>query len=99
MRATREQARADVFAFIQQNNLNRRHSSLDYLTPRKPTRAELPSRATARGKKNPMSVEPGETPTLRTGRSGTVPRLVNLRTDDPHSCLERPSSLDPETVS
>jgi putative transposase len=31
--ATREQARADVFAFIQRYNRNRRHSSLDYLTP------------------------------------------------------------------
>lgn len=31
--ATREQARADVFAFIQRYNRNRRHSTLDYLTP------------------------------------------------------------------
>ena len=30
---TREQARADVFAFIQRYNRNRRHSTLDYLTP------------------------------------------------------------------
>ena len=31
--ATREQARADVFAFIQRYNRSRRHSTLDYLTP------------------------------------------------------------------
>jgi putative transposase len=30
--ATREQARADVLAFIQRYNRTRRHSSLDYLT-------------------------------------------------------------------
>ncbi|HEY5182343.1 MAG TPA: IS3 family transposase [Dermatophilaceae bacterium] len=31
--ATRELARADVFAFIQRYNRNRRHSTLNYLTP------------------------------------------------------------------
>jgi putative transposase len=31
--ATREQARADVFAFIQHYNRHRRHSTIDYLTP------------------------------------------------------------------
>jgi len=31
--ATREQARADVFAFIQRYNRSRRHSTLDYITP------------------------------------------------------------------
>ena len=31
--ATREQARADVFAFIQRYNRNRRRSTLNYLTP------------------------------------------------------------------
>ena len=30
---TREQARADVFAFIQHYNRRRRHSTIDYLTP------------------------------------------------------------------
>ena len=43
--ATREQARADVFAFIQQYNRSRRHSTLDYLTPKEAElryRHELP---------------------------------------------------------
>ena len=31
--ATRDQARADVFAFIQRYSRNRRHSTLDYLIP------------------------------------------------------------------
>ncbi|MGZ4516713.1 MAG: integrase core domain-containing protein, partial [Mycobacteriaceae bacterium] len=31
--ATREQARTDVFAFIQRYNRNRRHSTLNDLTP------------------------------------------------------------------
>ena len=31
--ATRDQARADVFAFIQRYNRNRRHSTQGYLTP------------------------------------------------------------------
>jgi putative transposase len=31
--ATRDQARADVFAFIQHYNRHRRHSTIDYLTP------------------------------------------------------------------
>jgi hypothetical protein len=30
---TREQARADVFAFIQRYDRSRRHSTLDFLTP------------------------------------------------------------------
>jgi len=33
MWATREQARADVFVFIQRYNRNRRNSALNYLTP------------------------------------------------------------------
>jgi putative transposase len=42
--ATRAQARADVFAFIQRYNLSR-HSPLDYLTPKEAElryRHELP---------------------------------------------------------
>lgn len=47
--ATREQALADVFAFIQRYNRNRRHSTLDYLTPEEAElryRQELPLAAT-----------------------------------------------------
>lgn len=55
---TREQARADVFAFIQRYNRNRRHSTLDYSPPRKPNCVTVTSYRSRR--ENQVSVKPGE---------------------------------------
>jgi hypothetical protein len=93
--ATREQARADVFAFIQRYNRNRSSPTLNYLTPRKPNCATVKSYRSRH--ENPVSVEAGglQMHCMRL-LSASKSRSVHVR---PGACLDRQELIWSSTMA